>query len=191
MPHPSAEFNKMVSGAAYNALDPDLIRRRRLARRHLNRINRSFLDVTEKDASRWGQCRDLFGKLGKNFWLQPPFYCDYGTNIFFGNNVFINFNCVILDVAPVSVGAFTMLGPNVHIYTAGHPMDKTMRRRGREYGRPVTIGSDVWLGGGAILCPGVTIGDGAVVAAGAVVTRDVPTGALVAGVPARVVKKIL
>jgi maltose O-acetyltransferase len=119
--------------------------------------------------------------------VRPPFHCDYGYNISLGANVFINFNCVILDVAPVAIGADTRIGPAVQIYAADHPRDPATRRSGAESGRPVTIGSNVWIGGGAIILPGVVIGDDAIVGAGSVVTRDVPAGATVAGNPARIV----
>src|SRR5262249_3932516 len=115
----------------------------------------------------------------------PPFFCDYAYNIHVGEEVFLNFNCVILDVVEVTIGDCTQIGPAVQIYAADHPRDAETRRAGLEFGRPVRIGSDVWIGGGAILLPGVTIGDGAVIGAGSAVTRDVARGAIVAGNPAR------
>jgi len=118
--------------------------------------------------------------------IRPPFYCDYGYNISVGRNTFMNFNCVILDVVQVHIGDDCQIGPNVQIYTADHPLDPEVRRSGLESGRPVTIGNNVWIGGAAIILPGVTIGDNAVVGAGSVVTRDVPAGATVVGNPARV-----
>ncbi|RYX87315.1 MAG: sugar O-acetyltransferase, partial [Bradyrhizobiaceae bacterium] len=113
------------------------------------------------------------------------FFCDYGYNIHLGDNVFLNFNCVILDIVEVRIGDRTQIGPAVQIYAADHPRDAETRRSGLEFGRPVKIGADVWIGGGAIIVPGVTIGDGAVIGAGAVVTRDVPDGVTVVGNPAR------
>ena len=122
--------------------------------------------------------------VGRGQLVAPPFHCDYGYNITLGDNVFINFSCIILDVMPVEIGADTRIGPAVQIYTADHPRDAVERRGGLECGRPVKIGSNVWIGGGAIILPGVTIGDDAIVGAGSVVTRDVPAGATVAGNPA-------
>jgi maltose O-acetyltransferase len=123
-------------------------------------------------------------------WLQPPFFCDYGSNIHLGKKVFFNFNCVVLDVCEVRIGDRTMFGPAVQVYAATHPLDAAERSSGRELGKPVVIGADVWVGGGAVICPGVTIGDRAVIGAGAVVTRDVPAGVFAAGNPCRVIKTI-
>ena len=117
----------------------------------------------------------LFGQGGESVWLQPPFFCDYGSNIFLGQRVFFNFNCVVLDVCEVRIGDYTLFGPAVQIYTAMHPLDP-MLRRSQEFGKPVTIGSDVWVGGAAIVCPGVTVGSRTVIGAGSVVTRDLPEG---------------
>lgn len=121
--------------------------------------------------------------------VQPPFFCDYGVHIFLGRKVFFNFNCVILDVCRVTIGDYSMFGPAVQIYTAAHPMEAEARR-GREFGRPVTVGSDVWVGGGAILCPGVTVGSRSVIGAGSVVTRDIPEGVFAAGNPCRVIRRV-
>jgi maltose O-acetyltransferase len=129
--------------------------------------------------------RERLGHVGKGAVIRPPFFCDYGTNIRLGDGVFLNFNCVILDVVEISIGDRTQIGPAVQIYAADHPRDAETRRAGLEFGRPVRIGSEVWIGGGAILLPGVTIGDGAEIGAGSVVTRDVPPGVTVAGNPAR------
>jgi maltose O-acetyltransferase len=131
-------------------------------------------------------CASAWASVGEGTLLRPPFYCDYGSNIHLGKNVFLNYNCVILDVVRVTIGEETRIGPAVQIYTADHPRDPAVRRSGLESGVPVTIGSNVWIGGGAIILPGVTIGDDAIVGAGSVVTRDVPAGATVAGNPARV-----
>jgi maltose O-acetyltransferase len=126
-----------------------------------------------------------FGSVGSDCVIRPPFFCDYGYNIHLGNNVFLNFNCVILDIVEVRIGDRTQIGPAVQILAADHPRDAATRRTMLEFGRPVSIGADVWIGGGAIIVPGVTIGDGAVIGAGAVVTRDVPDGVTVVGNPAR------
>jgi len=129
---------------------------------------------------------ERLGKVGDGAVIRPPFFCDYGFNIRLGEGVFLNFNCVILDVVAVTIGARTQIGPAVQIYAADHPRDVATRRAGLEFGRPVRIGSDVWIGGGAIILPGVTIGDGAVIGAGSVVTRDVDEGQTVTGNPARI-----
>ena len=131
---------------------------------------------------------DLFGRGGDSVWMQPPFYCDYGTNILLGQRVFFNFNCVVLDCAAVTIGANVLLGPAVQIYAATHPTDPSMRRSGRELALPVAIGDDVWIGGGAIICPGVTIGSSSTIGAGSVVTRDIPAGVIAAGNPCRVIR---
>jgi maltose O-acetyltransferase len=136
--------------------------------------------------ARHGLLAEHFNQVGAGAVIRPPFYCDYGYNISVGRNTFMNFNCVILDVVQVRIGDDCQIGPNVQIYTADHPLDPEVRRSGLESGRPVTIGNNVWIGGAAIILPGVTIGDNAVVGAGSVVTRDVPAGATVVGNPARV-----
>jgi maltose O-acetyltransferase len=132
---------------------------------------------------------DLFWAGGDTVLVQPLFHCDYGSNIELGERVFFNFNCVVLDVCRVRVGDFTLFGPAVQIYTAMHPWDAQLRRR-EEFGKPVEIGADVWVGGGAIILPGVRIGSRAVVGAGSVVTRDVPEGVFAAGNPCRVIRRI-
>jgi maltose O-acetyltransferase len=132
---------------------------------------------------------DLFAAGGASAWIQPPFYCDYGTNIELGERVYFNFNCVVLDVCSVRIGSFTLFGPAVQIYTATHPLNAEQRRR-EESGKPVDIGDDVWVGGGAIILPGVRIGSRSVIGAGSVVTRDVPEGVVAAGNPCRVIRAI-
>jgi maltose O-acetyltransferase len=121
--------------------------------------------------------------------VQPPFWCDYGSNIRLGKRVFFNFNCIVLDVCAVRIGSFTLFGPGVQILTPMHPLDAALRRR-QEYGRPIDIGADVWVGGGALILAGVRIGDRAVIGAGSVVTRDIPEGVLAAGNPCRVIRSI-
>ena len=144
-----------------------------------------------RDAGRHRQIlTDLFGRGGDSVWMQPPFFCDYGSNIMLGERVFFNFNCVVLDVCRVTIGDFTIFGPAAQIYTATHPMNADLRRK-EEFGKPVEIGSDVWVGGGAIICPGVAIGSRAVIGAGSVVTRDIPGGVLAVGNPCRVVREIM
>jgi maltose O-acetyltransferase len=133
--------------------------------------------------------KELFGKGGESVWMQPPFFCDYGSNILLGERVFFNFNCVVLDVCRVTIGDYTLFGPAVQVYTATHPMNAELRRK-QEYSKPIEIGSDVWVGGGAIVCPGVRIGSRSVIGAGSVITRDIPDGVLAAGNPCRVLRTI-
>jgi maltose O-acetyltransferase len=180
------EREKMLAGTLYDPLDPDLVRARERARDLCWSLNAT------RDADAEGRrriLRELFGEGGESVWMQPPFYCDYGSNILLGERVFFNFNCVVLDVALVRIGEHTMFGPSVQIYTATHPMNAAERRK-HEFARPITIGSDVWVGGAAVICPGVTIGSRSVVGAGSVVTRDVPEGVFAAGNPCRVIREI-
>jgi maltose O-acetyltransferase len=176
----------MLAGELYDPFDPALVTARERARDLCGALN----------ATREGQqderrrlLRELFGTGGDTVWMQPPFYCDYGSNIELGERVFFNFNCVVLDVCRVRIGDFALFGPAVQIYTPLHPLDAELRRR-QELGKPVEIGSDVWVGGGAIILPGVRIGARAVIGAGSVVTRDIPEGVLAAGNPSRVIREI-
>jgi maltose O-acetyltransferase len=180
------ERDRMLAGEAYDPLDPELVRARDRARDLCWDLNAT----REHQADKRRQILiDLLGRGGDSAWIQPPFYCDYGAHIELGQRVFFNFNCVVLDVCRVTIGDFTLFGPAVQIYSATHPMDAAQRRV-HEMGRPIAIGSDVWVGGGAILCPGVTVGDRAVIGAGSVVTRDVPPGVFAAGNPCRVIRPI-
>jgi maltose O-acetyltransferase len=181
-----SEREKMLAGEPYDPMDPKLAAARARARDLCQALNATR--EAEQDARR-RILGALFGAGGDTVWMQPPFFCDYGTNIELGERVFFNFNCVVLDVCPVRIGSFTLFGPAVQILTPLHPMDAALRRR-EEFGRPVEIGSDVWVGGGAIILPGVRIGSRAVVGAGSVVTRDVPEGVFAAGNPCRVVREI-
>jgi len=183
---PRSERDKMLAGEPYDPLDPDLEARRIRARDLCQELNATRESETDQ---RRRILRALFGAGGESVWMQPPFYCDYGENIRLGERVFFNFNCVVLDVCPVTIGDFTLFGPAVQIYTPLHPLDAVARRR-EEYGKPIVIGSDVWVGGGAMILPGVTIGDRAVIGAGSVVTRDVPAGVFAAGNPCRVVREL-
>lgn len=177
----------MLSGELYNALDKELSEERLRARLLLKEFN----DLREdEEEGRHRLLQDLIPDAGSDLWIQPPFYCDYGTNIVIGNRVFFNFNCVVLDVMQVKIGSRTQFGPNVQIYTATHPMNAAERASGLEYARPVTIGEDVWVGGNAVICPGVTIGDRSVIGAGSVVTRDIPSDVFAAGNPCRVIRGI-
>jgi maltose O-acetyltransferase len=181
------EKAKMLSGMPYDASDSELSVERDRCRTLFQKINQTT--ENQKDV-RNKLCYDLLGEAGKGLWIEPPFYCDYGYNIRVGSNVFMNFNCCILDVMDVTIGDNTLLGPNVQIYTATHPMDAATRSSLIEFGKPVHIGRDVWIGGGAIICPGVTIGNGVVIGAGAVVTKDIEDNVFVAGNPAKVINRI-
>jgi maltose O-acetyltransferase len=180
------ERQKMLAGEIYDPFDPDLVAARVVARDRCQDLNATR---ESDETGRRRILRDLFGKGGDSVWMQPPFYCDYGSNIELGERVYFNFNCVVLDVCPVRIGDFTLFGPAVQIYTPIHPFDAEQRRR-EEFGKPIEIGSDVWVGGGAIILPGVTIGSRSVIGAGSVVTRDIPAGVLAVGNPCRVVRDI-
>lgn len=182
-----SEKEKMLTGKLYNASDETLSEERHKARLLFKKIN--LLDEDDKE-QRNKLFHKLFGKVGKSLWVEPPFYCDYGYNIIVGNNVFFNFNCCILDVMKVTIGDNVLFGPNVQIYTATHPLNAKERATMLEFAKPITIGNDVWVGGGAIICPGVTIGNGAVIGAGSVVTKNIPDNVFVAGNPAKEIKKI-
>ena len=181
------EKEKMLSGEMYNALYDELSKERLQARLLIKELNDSREDEEDKRA---GIIKKLIPDSGNNFWLQPPFYCDYGSNMKIGDNVFFNFNCVVLDVAQVKIGHRTKMGPNVQIYTATHPIDYKERTTGLESGKTITIGEDVWIGGGAIICPGVTVGDRTVIGSGSVVTKDIPSDVFAAGNPCKVRKII-
>jgi len=181
------EKEKMLSGKLYNPMDSVLSNERHLARIKFQQINKMSEDQV-KDRNKL--LSELIGTFDKNFWIEPPFYCDYGYNIKLGKNVFMNFNCTILDVMEVKIGDNVLLGPNVHIYTATHPLAAKTRNSWLEFAKPVTIGNDVWIGGGTIINPGVTIGNGVVVGSGSVVTKDIPNNVMVAGNPAKFIKEL-
>jgi maltose O-acetyltransferase len=167
---------QMLAGELYDALDPELVAARENARALVARYNASGDRVA---------LTQLFGGLADDAIVEPPFHCDYGFNISVGRRFYANVNCVFLDCARIEIGDHVLLGPGVHLYTATHPFDSAERRRGLELAEPIAIGDDAWLGGGAIVLPGVTIGARAVVGAGSVLTRDVPVDERVAGNPAR------
>lgn len=181
-----SEREKMLAGELYDPMDPELVVARGRARDLCQDLNATREAQT---GERRRILLELFGSGGDSVWMQPPFYCDYGTNIELGERVFFNFNCVVLDVCRVRIGDFTLFGPGVQILTPMHPMEAELRRR-EEYGKPIEIGSDVWVGGAALILPGVRIGDRAVIGAGSVVTRDVPGGVFATGNPCRVVREI-
>jgi maltose O-acetyltransferase len=177
-----SEKVKMLAGELYRAGDPEIQADQRAAEAWLARYNAALALSAE---ARHALLKERLGAVGAGVVIRPPFHCDYGFNIRLGDDVFLNFNCVILDVVAVTIGAATQIGPAVQIYAADHPRDAAQRRAGLECGRPVTIGNNVWIGGGAIILPGVTIGDDAAIGAGSVVTRDVAAGTTVFGNPAR------
>jgi maltose O-acetyltransferase len=181
-----SEREKMLAGEFYDPLDAELFAARERARDLCWDLNATR---DRDEAQRRRILTELFGTGGDSVWMQPPFFCDYGSNVHLGTRVFFNFNCVVLDVCEVRIGDFTLFGPAVQILTATHPLEAELRRT-REFAKPITIGADVWVGGGAIICPGVTIGDRAVIGAGSVVTKDVPAGVLAVGNPCRVVRKV-
>ncbi len=170
-----SEKEKMLRGDLYNAKDPELAAERKRAEELVLRHR-----LTGDPAV----LAELLGAMGAGVEVRAPFYCDYGYNIVMGDGVFLNFGCVLLDVCRIVIGDGTQIGPAVQIYAADHPRDPEVRRSGLENGRQVTIGRNVWIGGGAIMLPGITVGDDAVIGAGSVVTRDVAAGATVVGNPA-------
>lgn len=173
---------RMLRGDLYIADDPELAQDNARAALWMDRYNAT---MRLHDTNRLAMLRELLAAVGEGTLVRPPFHVDYGFNVSLGRNVFVNFGCVILDVVPVTVGDRTQIATNVQILTADHPRDPAVRALGWEFGRTVAIGADVWIGGGAILLPGVTVGEGATIGAGAVVTRDVGPGVTVAGNPAR------
>ena len=181
-----SEREKMLAGELYDPLDPELVAARERARDLCQALNAT--PEGEQDARR-AIVRQLFAAGGDTVWMQPPFFCDYGVHIELGERVFFNFNCVVLDVCLVRIGDYSLFGPNVQIYTPMHPFDAALRRK-QEFGKPVTIGADVWVGGGAIILPGVRIGSRSVIGAGSVVTRDIPDDVFAAGNPCRVIREI-
>ena len=180
-----SEREKMLAGELYDALDPELVAARNRGRDLCQMLNASR--EGDQELRRF-ICTELFGDAGQSVWMQPPFYCDYGSNIELGDRVFFNFNCIVLDVCRVTIGNYTMFGPAVQILTPMHPLNAELRRK-QEYGKPIEIGSDVWVGGGALILPGVRIGSRSVIGAGSVVTREIPDGVFAAGNPCRVIRE--
>ena len=181
-----SERQKMLTGELYDPMDPELVAARERARDLCQALNATREAQADE---RRRILRALFGAGGDSVWMQPPLFCDYGANIELGERVFFNFNCVVLDVCPVRIGDYSLFGPAVQVYTPMHPFNAELRRR-EEFGKPVTIGSDVWVGRAAIILPGVRIGSRAVIGAGSVVTRDIPEGVFAAGNPCRVIRPI-
>ncbi len=177
----------MVAGEMYNPLDEQLVKDRLKTRLIIKALNETREDdITE----RRHLLKELMPNAAEDLWLQPPFYCDYGYNMIVGERVFFNFNCIVLDVAPVIIGNRTMFGPNVQVYTATHPLNHVERSSGLEYAKPIIIGEDVWIGGSAVICPGVTIGDRSVIGAGSIVTKDIPSDVAAAGNPCKIIRQL-
>jgi maltose O-acetyltransferase len=183
----TSEREKMLRGDLYLASDPELVAARVRARRLWAELNRSD---PEDGTLRARVLRELLGAAGARVCIEPPFYCDYGSNIFLGDGVFVNFGGVFLDPGRIVVGAEAQLGPMVQLLTADHPRDAAARAAGPELARPIHIGARAWLGGGVVVCPGVTIGEETVVGAGSVVARDLPARVVAAGNPCRVIRSM-
>ena len=181
------EWDKMLAGKIYNAAHPEFYRRLEATKIKLWEFNNLRPDQTEKQSE---ILNTLFGHHGKNIRINQPFRCDFGCNIFIGNNFFANFNLTILDEGRVTIGDNVFIGPNVNIFTACHPLEPEERNTGVEWAEPVTIGNNVWIGGGATIIPGVSIGNNTVIGAGAVVTRSIPDNSVAAGNPARIIKQL-
>lgn len=181
------QFAHMATGAMYDDLTPELIRARIDAVQATDAYNASY---GRPPSEREALLRAVVGSMGTGVSFEPTFRCEFGRNIHLGSRVFANFDCVLLDGAPITVGDDVLLGPKVGLYTANHALDPHERTAGACWARPITIGNHVWVGGGVTVLPGVTIGDGAVIGAGSVVTRDVPAGTVFAGNPGRVLRRI-
>lgn len=180
-----SNLQKMIAEENYDASDPQLVKMRRDARIILKQYNNSDEDHRRKLLAQLLGDENL---VHSGIKIEPPFFCDYGTNIKVGKNFYMNFDCVILDCALVEIGDNVLCGPKVQIYTPGHPLDAVERSRGVEFAKGITIGSNVWIGGGAIICPGVKIGDNTVIGAGSVVTKDIPSDVVAVGNPCKVIK---
>ena len=176
-----SQKDRMIAGALYDPGDPELVADRRRAQE----LTRAYNATIVGDPERHDILADLLGSKGKGGALRAPFYVDYGYNIHLGSGVFMNYGVVLLDVCPIRIGDKTQIGPYTQILTADHPRDAETRDAELEFGKPITIGRNVWIGGAALILPGVTVGDDAIIGAGSVVTRDVAPGATVAGNPAR------
>ena len=179
-------IERRENGMVYKS-DKSVYEQEKIARRltyEINTMDTSDFEGIEK------KVKELFGRCAGHVRVNPPFYCDYGSNIEIGSNFFANYNCTVLDVAKVKIGNNCLFAPNVSIYTAGHPIHPALRNTGYEYGEAVTIGNNVWIGGNSVICPGVTIGDNAVIGAGSVVTKDIPSWSVAAGNPCRVIRKV-
>lgn len=187
MTQPKTQMAKMLAGELYVADDPELYAAQLLAQDLLARFNVTAADAGDE---RRALLTSLFGKFGEGSVVKPTLRCDYGFNIAIGDRTFVNYDCVLLDCNRITIGSDVQFAPGVHVYTATHPIDAKERRSGVEYALPVTIEDGVWLGGGAIVCPGVTIGENTVVGAGSVVVQDLPANVVAVGNPCRVVRRL-
>lgn len=183
----SREKDKMLSGELYKSFDAELLAERQRAKEIVFRYNSLQPSMIEE---RNELLKSLFGSVKGNFFIEPPFRCDYGCNIEIGENFYANYNLVILDCAKVTIGDNVLIGPNVGIYTAGHPLHFELRNEEWEFACPITIEDNVWIGGNVVLNPGVTVGRNSVVGSGSVVTKDIPANVVVAGNPCRVIREI-
>ena len=181
------ELERMLSGKLYFAGDESLSASRDRAKRLCWQYGR--MDPTDYEG-RTALLRELLGKLGEDSWIEPSFRCDYGAHIAVGSHVFVNYDCIFLDVAPITIGDRVLIGPRTCLYTAGHPIAPEVRDTELEFGLPITLEDSVWLGGNVVVCPGVTIGRGSIIAAGSVVTRDIPSNVIAAGNPCRILRPI-
>ncbi|MBU2950766.1 sugar O-acetyltransferase [Tamlana agarivorans] len=181
------EKDKMLAGEMYSPTDPELAKERHQVRLLFHKFNSlSELDLEERQKV----LKKIIPNSGENLFIEPPFHCDYGSNIKAGKNLFMNFSCCILDVAEVTIGDNCMFGPHVQIYTATHPLEFKARNSGKELGKSVSIGDNVWIGGNATICPGISIGNNVVIGSGAVVTKNFPANVVIAGNPAKIIKTI-
>lgn len=181
------EKEKMLKSELYQGFDTQLVQERQQAKEmtfEYNNLNPKQVDKREEIL------KQLLGKIGNNSWIEQPFYCDYGYNIEVGENFYSNHHCVMLDGAKIQIGNNVMLGPNVNIFTAGHPIDVKQRRAGLEYAKPITIGNDIWIGGNVVINPGITIGSDTIIGSGSVVTKDIPSNVIAVGNPCKVIKEV-
>jgi maltose O-acetyltransferase len=181
------EKEKMLAGELYLPNDPELSAESKRASRLLRMYNST---TEEQQEERRQILQALFGKIGENASITPPLHCDYGSHIYVGNNFYMNYGCVILDCNKVEIGDNVLCAPYVQIYAAYHPIDAEIRRTGRELAAPIKIGNNVWIGGGAIICPGVTIGDNTTIGAGSVVVKDIPANVVAVGNPCRIIRHL-
>ncbi len=182
------EKQKMLAGELYLPVDPELAAENKRASCLLRKYNAT----TEEEPELRSQIlKELFAKVGSKVQIVPPFHCDYGSNIYVGNGFYMNYGCVILDCNTVNIGENVLCGPYVQIYTAYHPTEPKIRLSGRELAAPISIGNNVWIGGGAIICPGVTIGDNTTIGAGSVVVKDIPANVVAVGNPCRIIRNLV
>ncbi|MEJ7587713.1 MAG: sugar O-acetyltransferase [Ferruginibacter sp.] len=181
-----SEYEKMLGSQLYDASDAELMNLRKKSREAIQVYNQSGYDKQ----NRFALLQQMLGKTGANIDIQTPFFCDYGCHIIVGNNFFANFNCVFLDCNYITIGDNVFLGPNVQVYAASHPLIASERIKGPELAYPVTLGDNVWVGGGSIICPGVTIGENTTIGAGSVVVKDIPPNVLAAGNPCRIIRTL-